>query len=100
MTTATAPTRAEVERAIAQVLDPCSIAMGRPLDLVAMGLVNDVAVDDGHVTVRLLLTDPMCFVQGDIIRAVQEVVAPLPGVTGCRVVLDTSDLWTPERIRR
>jgi metal-sulfur cluster biosynthetic enzyme len=99
MSVAAATLRAEVERAIATVLDPCSIAMGRPMDLVTMGLINDIEVgDDGHVTVHLLLTDPMCFVQGDIARAIQEAVAPVPGVDECVVRLDTADLWTPDRI--
>jgi metal-sulfur cluster biosynthetic enzyme len=99
MTPAAAVTRSNVEQAIGAVLDPCSIAMGRPMDLVTMGLINDVEIDDGHVTVRLLLTDPMCFVQGDIARAIEEVVRPLAGVRDCTVRLDTADIWTPDRIR-
>jgi len=96
--TTDAALRAEVEQSIGQVMDPCSLAMGRPLDLVAMGLVERIDVVAGRVTVRLILTDPNCFLQTEIVRAVDEAVREVPGVAACDVSLSGEVLWTPDRI--
>jgi metal-sulfur cluster biosynthetic enzyme len=99
MTVGTGVTRGEVENAIATVIDPCSIAMGRPLTLVEMGLVEGIEIEGGSVTVKLVLTDPMCFLQADLFRAVEDAVSDLPGVDECVVEVDGDVLWTPDRMR-
>ncbi|MGW4335733.1 metal-sulfur cluster assembly factor [Rhodococcus koreensis] len=88
----------EVTQSIGKVHDPCSIAMGRPLDLVSMGIVEGIDVTEGRVAVRLVLTDPMCFVQADILKAVDEAVRLVSGVKDCKVSIDGNILWTSERI--
>jgi metal-sulfur cluster biosynthetic enzyme len=91
--------RDEVERVLAQVLDPCSVTMGRPLDLVSMGLVESITVCDGRVGVSLVLTDPMCFVQAEILRAVEEAVVAVSGVRECEATIDGDVLWMPDRMK-
>ena len=91
-------TRESVEAAISAVLDPCSIAMRRPMSLVTMGLIEEIAIDGGDVRVSLVLTDPMCFVQADLVRAVDEAVRAVDGVDTVNVRIDRDVLWTPDRI--
>lgn len=90
--------REEVQRALSTVLDPCSVAMGRPLDLVTMGLISDVVADGGRVKVKVLLTDPTCFAQAEIIKAVDEAVLGVRGVDDSTVEFDGDQLWTADRI--
>jgi metal-sulfur cluster biosynthetic enzyme len=33
---------------LATISDPCSLAAGRPVDIVSMGLVEDIRIDHGH----------------------------------------------------
>lgn len=89
-----------VLEALGQVLDPCSVSLGSPLDIVEMGLVESVDVHGGRVRVGLLLTDFSCAHYGGMRRHIEDVVGEIPGVTAVDVELATHDLWTPDRIRR
>lgn len=93
------PTPAEVEARLRDVFDPCSIAMGAPIDIWTMGLVDQVAVDGGRVTVCLVLTDVSCVFFREIRRHVTDSVGRLPGVEDIDVELDATMLWTPDRMR-
>lgn len=86
--------------ALRQVLDPCSVSMGTPLDIVEMGLVDDVEVRDGCVHVTLLLTDFSCPHYAAMRQHIIDVLRDVPGVKGADVELATHSLWTPDRIGR
>jgi metal-sulfur cluster biosynthetic enzyme len=95
------PTAGALADALRQVLDPCSIGMGSPIDIVDMGLVDDVEVtDDGRVRVVLLLTDFSCPHYMGLRDHIVDALADLSGVTAVDVELATHALWTPDRIRR
>jgi len=90
----------EVEKALALVIDPCSKAMGSPMDIVTMGLVERIDIDGGKVTITVILTDANCFFFNAIEQFVTDVVTDVPGVTEVDVQISSTTLWSPERMRR
>ncbi len=83
----------EVRQALRAVIDP---DVG--IDIVEMGLIEDIAVGDGRVAVDVIMTTPIC-PQGEAIRDEAESVlrraAPAAAVT---VRLLTEPMWTPDRL--
>jgi metal-sulfur cluster biosynthetic enzyme len=88
-----------VNEALSGVLDPCSIAMGRPTDIATMGLVERVEVAGDRVEVELLLTDPSCVHFASLRRYVSDAVGEVEGVAEVDVSVCTDQLWTPDRDR-
>lgn len=67
------------------------------LNIVDLGLVRDLDIDDGHITITMTLTTPSCplgpYIEDDINR----VLAQVPWVMGIEVVLVWEPLWDPMR---
>jgi metal-sulfur cluster biosynthetic enzyme len=82
--------------ALREVYDPCSQAWARPLSLVDLGLVRDVSVEGGSVRVRIGLTVPYCLAVATIMRAVEQRVGELDGVSEVLVDIDQDATWSPE----
>jgi metal-sulfur cluster biosynthetic enzyme len=91
-------TREQIFEALSSVYDTCSLFNGTRLDIVEMGLVHDVEQDEGHVRVRLLLTDPMCLYLFEMRSQIIDVLSPLPGVESVEVEPVSGKLWWPERM--
>ena len=91
--------RDAVLEAIGRVMDPCSIGMGRPLDIASFGLVENIQIERETVTVSLILTDPTCFFFQDLKAHIKDVLLELDGVDQVRVELVTHTLWSPERMK-
>jgi metal-sulfur cluster biosynthetic enzyme len=89
---------AQVREALAGVVDPCSIATGIPLTLFEMGMVEDIAVADGWVTVTLVLTSPVCWQAGNIVHAVETSVGRVPGVASVACTVDHDAGWLPDQM--
>ena len=68
------------------------------LNLVVLGLVYDVEVDESHVAVRISLTSPMCPVAEEIVHMAEEAVLGVDGVETAKVQLTFDPPWTPDRI--
>jgi metal-sulfur cluster biosynthetic enzyme len=68
------------------------------LNLVVLGLVYDVDVQDTHVHTRISLTSPMCPVAEQIVHMAEEAVLGVEGVETAKVQLTFDPPWTPERI--
>lgn len=69
-----------------------------PVDIVNLGLVYDVAIDGGTVSVRMTTTSPGCPI-GDFLAAeVERALLKLPGVEAVRVEFVWDPPWTPERM--
>jgi metal-sulfur cluster biosynthetic enzyme len=86
-------TRDDVIEALRQVEDP---ALG--MDIVDLGLLYDVEVDDSNVKVTHSLTSMGCPVGPMIQEDIQSVTAALPGVEAVEVELVWEPPWTPERM--
>lgn len=98
-TTAASPTRAALMAALEHVVEPCSLAMGKPMSICDMGLIEDVSFDQGVVRVVLCLTDPACVNYAKISQFIHDVLLRLPLVESVQVSQTTTVLWTSERVR-
>lgn len=81
---------------LAEIQDPCSVATGTPLNLVEMGLLENVEVSDaGNVTVHLRLTTPTCNMLGFMAEEANRRLTNLPGVSEVEILSDQGLDWTP-----
>ncbi|MFT4008476.1 MAG: Mrp/NBP35 family ATP-binding protein [Nocardioidaceae bacterium] len=78
----TSPSVEQITAALATVNDP---EIRRPVT--ELGMVDDIAIDDGLVTVRLLLTVAGCPLKDTLTRDVTAAVSKVPGVSSVRVDL-------------
>jgi radical SAM protein len=85
---------ADVERALAGVLDP---ELG--LSVVDLGLVYGIDVSGGRVAVTMTLTAPGCPIHDAMTEWVRQAVLRVPGVERVEVALTFDPPWTPDRIR-
>lgn len=88
-----AVTEKDVRDALKKVKDP-----ELNIDLVTLGLVYDIQVNDSHVKTIISLTSPMCPVAGEIVDQARLAVAKVEGVEKAEVQLTFDPPWTPERI--
>jgi len=86
-------TEKDVRSALKTVKDP-----ELNLDLVVLGLVYDIEVDEADVHVVMSLTSPMCPVAEQIVLDAETAVSQVEGVESCKVDLTFDPPWTPERI--
>ena len=90
---ATPPTPDSVRQALRGVIDP---EVG--VDIVSLGLVYGVEVQDGAVTVTFTLTTPGCPLQGVMVEAIRASVFGLPGVHDVTTDLIWEPRWNPGMI--
>lgn len=76
--------------ALEDVIDP-ELA----IDIVNLGMVYAITVENGDVTVEMTLTTPGCPLHGTITADVEYHVKKLPEVTGVEVILVWSPPWSP-----
>ena len=87
---------AAVRAALAGVFDPCSVAAGRPLSLVAMGLFLDARLEGGTLHARFAVTFAGCTMAPHFLHAAEAELAKLPGVARVTATVDPDFRWTPE----
>jgi metal-sulfur cluster biosynthetic enzyme len=85
------PTEEDIYDALSNVIDP---ELG--LDFVELGLVYDVAVEDGEVNVTFTLTSPGCPIGPQVSEQMKEYVGELDGVTAVHPTMTFSPPWTPD----
>jgi metal-sulfur cluster biosynthetic enzyme len=85
-----------IREQLGEVVDPCSAATGSNLDIVEMGLVDTIDIDDGHVDVRMRLTTPTCHMVPYFVREVEERVGGLAGVDSVELETDLGMEWTED----
>jgi metal-sulfur cluster biosynthetic enzyme len=83
----------DVLEALSNVIDP---ELG--LDFVELGLVYDVAIDGGTVTITFSLTTPACPIGPQVSEQMQEFVGELPGVEEVVPNMVFTPPWTPEKM--
>jgi len=91
--TGMAVTEKQIEKALRGVKDP-----ELHLDLVVLGLVYDIEVEDAHVKAWISLTTPMCPVAPQIVEDAKQAILGVEGVDTAEVQLTFDPPWTPERI--
>lgn len=82
-----------VRQALRQVKDP-----ELDMNIVDLGLVYDVEVDDGLVRINMTLTSPGCPAGPMITNDIYKVVRALEGVMDVDIDIVWEPYWTPERI--
>jgi metal-sulfur cluster biosynthetic enzyme len=87
------PTESEVFDILKNVYDP---EIG--INVVDLGLVYGVDVDDDEVNVTMTLTAPMCPMHDAIARTAEMAIETLDGVKAAHVDMVWDPPWTPERL--
>jgi len=85
------PSVDEVRDALTNVIDP---ELG--LDFVELGLVYDIAVEDGEVFVTFTLTSPGCPIGPQVSEQMEEFVGELDEVTDVYPKMVFTPPWTPD----
>lgn len=75
------------------IVDPCSAATGSSLNLVEMGLIKSVELDDGHVDISMRLTTPACHMLPYFYEEIEGRVGDLPAVTAVNLKHDDGFEW-------
>jgi metal-sulfur cluster biosynthetic enzyme len=86
-------TEDDVLEALTNVIDP---ELG--LDFVELGLVYDVEIDEGNVTVTFTLTSPGCPIGPQVSEQMVEFVGELDGVLEVVPRMVFTPPWTPEKM--
>jgi metal-sulfur cluster biosynthetic enzyme len=86
-------TKEEIIEALRQVEDP---ELG--MDIVDLGLLYDVQIEDSKVKVTHSLTSMGCPVGPMIQEQIHDVTSAVPGVEQVEVDLTWDPPWTPERM--
>ena len=92
------PSKAAIDKALTQVMDPCSIFNRTDLSITDMGLIREVIVSGNAVHVRLLLTDPACLYYFQMAQEIEERLMALDGVKHVTVESTSDKLWSETRM--
>jgi metal-sulfur cluster biosynthetic enzyme len=93
MTDNTPLTEEVARKALRKVKDPEA-----GLNIVDLGLVYDIEIEDGKVDVKMTLTSPACPAAPQIMGDADDAIRALEGVEDVRIELVWEPYWTPERI--
>src|SRR6267142_637786 len=93
VTTAAVLSSDAVRQALRQVKDP-----ELDMNIVDLGLVYDVEVDDGLVRINMTLTSPGCPAGPMITNDIYKVVRAMEGVKDVDIDIVWEPYWTPDRI--
>jgi metal-sulfur cluster biosynthetic enzyme len=77
--------REAVLDALEAIADPCSVALGKPIGLVGMGMIERLDIEGTVVRVAVLPTFPDCMFLGVIEAEIERLVAALPWCSGVAV---------------
>ena len=83
----------EVRSALRQVIDP---EMG--LNIVDLGLIYDIEVNDGDVEIQMTLTSPSCPMGPYLMSEAKSAVEAIEGVVYAEIILVWEPFWTSDRI--
>jgi metal-sulfur cluster biosynthetic enzyme len=83
----------QVKAALRKVKDP-----ELNLNILDLGLIYTIAVEDSAVKIDMSLTSPGCPSGPEIMTNAEQAVREIPGVTDVTVNLVWSPYWSPDRI--
>ena len=90
---------AAIWSALDTIHDPCSVRTGKPLGLVAMGLIESIAVDDTSIAIGMVVTGPGCFFYFQFAECIERALDGIAGGREIDVTIDDAILWTRDRMR-
>jgi len=93
VTTTAALNADTVRQALRQVRDP-----ELDMNIIDLGLVYDVEVDEGQVRINMTLTSPGCPAGPMITNDIYKAVRALEGVKDVDIDIVWEPYWTPDRI--
>lgn len=82
----------QVIEALQEVYDP-----EIPVNIVDLGLIYDIDIDDGAVEVKMTLTTMGCPMADQIFTRARDVVAQVDGVERVEVIPTWEPPWSPEK---
>lgn len=68
------------------------------INIVDLGLVYDIEVEEGDARITMTLTSPGCPAGGQILNGAQEAAVSVEGIGEAEVNLVWKPFWTPDRI--
>jgi len=86
-------TEERIYKALRQIIDP---ELG--INIVDLGLIYEVQIQDGDVGVRMTLTTRGCPLHGSIVQAVERAIRELAGVTSAQAEVVWEPRWNPDMI--
>jgi metal-sulfur cluster biosynthetic enzyme len=86
-------TEVQVLSVLEEVIDP---EIG--VNIVDLGLIYDVSIDEGTVSIEMTLTIPECPMADKIVADVKKAVSRINGVSHAEVRLVWEPKWTPARM--
>jgi metal-sulfur cluster biosynthetic enzyme len=86
-------TEKDIRKALRKVKDP-----ELNLDIVVLGLIYDIDINETHVNARISLTSPFCPAANQIIEDAKAAILGVEGVASADVELTFDPPWTAERI--
>lgn len=92
------PDPSTIRDALSKVYDPCSVSTDRPVDIVDMGLLEDISIEDDTVHVELLLTSQECTFFLHMCEEIEDRLTDIGGVRDVKVTQEREQLWTPDRM--
>ncbi len=69
-----------------------------PVNIVDLGLIYEVAIDEGHVNIKMTLTAAGCPAHTFISEEIRTRVAQIPGVKSANVQVVWEPPWDPSRM--
>ncbi|HOI62731.1 MAG TPA: metal-sulfur cluster assembly factor [Mesotoga sp.] len=84
-------TKEKVMEALSQVYD---LEIG--FDIVSLGLIYGVEVEDSNVKVKMTMTTPMCPLAGLMLEDARRKVSEIEGINDVKMELTFDPPWTPE----
>jgi metal-sulfur cluster biosynthetic enzyme len=89
---------AQVTAALGTVLDPCSVYNGTRLSFLDLGMIDRIELRGaGHLSVRLLLDDPVCLYVGQISHELRTALLGVPEIAQVDIEFSGDEIWTDER---
>jgi metal-sulfur cluster biosynthetic enzyme len=88
----------QIRAVLAQIYDPCSIAAGRPISLIDMGLVRGWTLENGTLSIIFCVTFAGCTMAPHFAQAAANDLANIPGINRVETHIDTDFVWTPDRM--
>ena len=88
-------TKSQVIKKLEKIYDP-----EIPLNIVDLGFIRDINIDEDKVEIKMTLTNPFCPMHSFLVNEVQDAVEKIKGVNKVKVDMVFDPPWSPEMISK